>query len=504
VAKSRLQFLCNHCGSIHPKWMGKCPDCGTWDALEEYKTPTPDARAAARAASTQTGDITHAGEALTLAQIDEAESPRFPTGIGEFDRILGGGIVPGSVVLIGGEPGIGKSTLLLQVANELSRGVDRETRGQGDKGKGGQEGLARSPSFNHGGTPLVPLSPCPPVSLSPCKVLYVTSEESARQTKLRAGRLGVQSPGLLVLAETNIERIVNQIHKVHPAVVVVDSIQMIYKPELPAAPGSVTQLRDCCMELVYLAKASGIAVLLVGHITKAGTLAGPKIIEHIVDTVVYFEGDRFHAHRIVRCVKNRFGSTHEVGLFEMTGEGLREVTDPGNLFVEQYGPQGPPSGSIITAAMQGSRVLLVEVQALTASSVIGAARRKTSGVSADRVAMIMAVLEKRAELRLAADDVFVNIAGGVRVVEPAIDLAIAMAIASAHMNRPLPAGTLAVGELGLGGEVRSVPQLELRLREASRLGLGHAIVPHMGGHIPKLGGMALHEVRRLSQAMADL
>jgi DNA repair protein RadA/Sms len=314
----------------------------------------------------------------------------------------------------------------------------------------------------------------------------------------------VQSPGLLVLAETNIERIVNQIHKVHPAVVVVDSIQMIYKPELPAAPGSVTQLRDCCMELVYLAKASGIAVLLVGHITKAGTLAGPKIIEHIVDTVVYFEGDRFHAHRIVRCVKNRFGSTHEVGLFEMTGEGLREVTDPGNLFVEQYGPQGPPSGSIITAAMQGSRVLLVEVQALTASSVIGAARRKTSGVSADRVAMIMAVLEKRAELRLAADDVFVNIAGGVRVVEPAIDLAIAMAIASAHMNRPLPAGTLAVGELGLGGEVRSVPQLELRLREASRLGLGHAIVPHMGGHIPKLGGMALHEVRRLSQAMADL
>ncbi|HEY2587071.1 MAG TPA: magnesium chelatase domain-containing protein, partial [Tepidisphaeraceae bacterium] len=266
----------------------------------------------------------------------------------------------------------------------------------------------------------------------------------------------------------------------------------------------VTQLRDCCMDLVYLAKSTGIAILLVGHVTKAGTLAGPKIVEHIVDTVVYFEGDRFHAHRIVRCVKNRFGSTHEVGLFEMTGEGLREVTDPGNLFVEHYGPQGPPSGSVITAAMQGSRVLLVEVQALTASSVIGAAKRKTSGVSADRVAMIMAVLEKRAELRLAADDVFVNIAGGVKVVEPAIDLAIALAIASAHLNRPLSAGTLAVGELGLGGEVRSVPQLELRLREASRLGLGHAIVPHMGGHVPKLGGMALHEVRRLSQAMADM
>jgi DNA repair protein RadA/Sms len=263
------------------------------------------------------------------------------------------------------------------------------------------------------------------------------------------------------------------------------------------------------MDLVYLAKATGVAVIFVGHVTKAGTLAGPKIIEHIVDTVVYFEGDRFHSHRIVRCVKNRFGSTHEVGLFEMTGSGLREVTDPGNLFLEQYGP-GPdgrpmqPSGSVITAAMQGSRVLLVEVQALTASSVIGAARRKVSGVSADRVGMIIAVLEKRCELRLAADDVFVNVAGGVKVAEPAIDLAIALAIASAHYNRPLPPGTLAIGELGLGGEVRSVPQIEQRLREASRLGLGHGVIPHLGGNLPKLGGMALHEVRRLSQAMADL
>ena len=229
---------------------------------------------------------------------------------------------------------------------------------------------------------------------------------------------------------------------------VIDSIQMIYKPDIPAAPGSVTQLRDCCMDLVYLAKASGIAVIFVGHVTKAGTLAGPKIIEHIVDTVVYFEGDRFHAHRIVRCVKNRFGSTHEVGLFEMTGEGLREVTDPGNLFLDEYGTGGPPSGSVITAAMQGSRVLLVEVQALTASSVIGAAKRKVSGVSSDRVGMIIAVLEKRAELRLAADDVFVNIAGGVKVIEPAVDLAIALAIASAHTNRPLPAGH--AGDRGTG------------------------------------------------------
>jgi DNA repair protein RadA/Sms len=461
MAKTKTQFLCNSCGSVHPKWMGKCPDCGTWDALEEYKAPTPDARTASRLrlSPTQTGDLTRGGQALTLAEIDESDAPRRPTGIGEFDRILGGGVVPGSAVLVGGEPGIGKSTLLLQVANAVAVGT---------------------------------------------KVLYVTSEESARQTKLRASRLGVETHNLLVLAETNVERIVNAIHKVSPGVVVIDSIQMIYKPDVPAAPGSVTQLRDCCMELVYLAKASGIAVVFVGHVTKAGTLAGPKIIEHIVDTVVYFEGDRFHSHRIVRCVKNRFGSTHEVGLFEMTGEGLREVTDPGNLFLEQYGTATPPSGSVITAAMQGSRVLLVEVQALTASSVIGAAKRKVSGVSSDRVAMIIAVLEKRAELRLAADDVFVNVAGGVKVAEPATDLAVALAIASAHQNRPLPAGTFAVGELGLGGEVRSVPQLEQRLREASRLGLGHAIVPHVGNNVPKLGGMALHEVRRLSQAMAHL
>ncbi|MDB5329605.1 MAG: radA [Phycisphaerales bacterium] len=468
--------------------MGKCPDCGTWDSLEEYKTPTADPRAQGRAAN-QTGDIARGAEALTLAQIDESDTPRRPSGIGEFDRILGGGIVPGSAVLVGGEPGIGKSTLLLQVAHALSCGGGSEVRVQGS----GKARTGASTSLNP-----------EPRTLNPPTVLYVTSEESARQTKLRAARLGVESPGLLVLAETNLERIINQIHKTKPAVVVVDSIQMIYKPDLPAAPGSVTQLRDCCMELVYLAKASDIAVILVGHVTKAGTLAGPKIVEHIVDTVVYFEGDRFHSHRIVRCVKNRFGSTHEVGLFEMTGEGLREVADPGNLFVEQYGPGGQPSGSVITAAMQGTRVLLVEVQALTASSVIGAAKRKVSGVSSDRVAMIMAVLEKRAEMRLAADDVFVNIAGGVKVAEPAIDLAIAMAIASAHMNRPLSPGTLAIGELGLGGEVRSVPQLEQRLREASRLGLGHAIIPHMGGHLPKLGGMALHEVRRLSQAMADI
>jgi DNA repair protein RadA/Sms len=480
VAKARSQFLCNNCGSVHPKWLGKCPDCGTWDALEPYTAPTPDARrpVGSSVARGETGDWASGSEAVAINDVDADESPRTPTGINEFDRILGGGVVPGSAVLVGGEPGIGKSTLLMQVAHALSSTT--------------------------GILPVLPLVPARggQDARGTKKVLYVTSEESARQTKMRASRLGIGTTNLLVLAETNLERIIHQISKHQPDVVIVDSIQMIYKPQLPAAPGSVTQLRDCCMELVYLAKASGVAVFLVGHVTKAGTLAGPKMIEHIVDTVVYFEGDRFHSHRIVRCVKNRFGGTHEVGLFEMTGEGLKEVSDPGKLFTEQYGQGGWPSGTVLTAAMQGSRVLLLEVQALTASSVIGAAKRKVSGLSADRVSMIVAVLEKRAELRLAADDVYVNIAGGVRVVEPAIDLAVALAIASAHTNRPLPPGTLALGELGLGGEIRSVPNIELRLKEAARLGVGHAIVPHLGGSIPKLGGVALHETRRLSQALS--
>lgn len=461
MAKPRQQFLCNQCGSVHPKWYGKCPDCGTWDSLESYQAPTEDKH---RTSVDRTGtDPADGAQALTLDQIDTETVNRISTGIGEFDRILGGGIVPGSTTLVGGEPGIGKSTLLLQVAGVLGHRTE---------------------------------------SSRPISVLYVTSEESARQTKLRARRIGLQATHLRVLAETNLERILHQVRQHRPDVVIVDSIQMIYRPDLPAAPGSVTQLRDCCMQLVYYAKTTATAVIVVGHVTKAGTLAGPKIIEHIVDTVVYFEGDRFHSHRIVRCVKNRFGSTHEVGVFEMTGDGLREISDPGSLFIHAHAQ--PTSGTLLTAAMQGSRVMVLEVQALTASSVIGAAKRKTSGVSNDRVSMILAVLEKRCDMRLAADDVFVNIAGGVKVIEPAIDLAIALAIASAHVNRPVAPGTLAVGEMGLGGEIRPVPQLQARLKEASRLGASQAIIPPIGPDIPPLNGMAIHEIRRINQALAAL
>ena len=461
--KARTQFLCKQCGSLHPKWLGKCPDCGEWDALEEVagEAVTMDDRRD-RLAPRNAGDLVGGAKPMKLREVDSTKAPRLPSGIGELDRVLGGGLVPGMAVLVGGEPGIGKSTLLLQATGKWA---ERTSSGP---------------------------------------VLYITSEESAQQTKLRAERLGIRTDNLLVLAETNLDRIVHQIHQTQAGVVVVDSIQMVYKPDLPAAPGSVTQLRDACMDLVYLSKQTGVPIVVVGHVTKAGTLAGPKIIEHIVDTVVYFEGDRFHSHRIVRCIKNRFGSTHEVGLFEMTGRGLDEVTDPGKLFAEQYGGANPPSGSVLTAAMQGSRTLLVEVQALTAGSVIGAAKRKVSGFSSDRVSMIIAVLEKRGDLKLAADDVFVNIAGGVKIQEPACDLAVALAIASAHFNRPLPPGTVALGELGLGGEIRPVSQLEARLKEAARLGAGHAIVPHLAGRTMKLGGMALHEVKRLEQAMNEI
>ncbi|MGN6627681.1 MAG: DNA repair protein RadA [Tepidisphaeraceae bacterium] len=504
MAKQRKQFLCNHCGSIQAKWFGKCPDCGTWDSLEEVKSASVDKH---RDAPAGVSDLARGAEALRLNEINTEDVARYPTGIHEFDRILGGGVVPGSATLVGGEPGIGKSTLLLQVAGKI--GADRpgsvspKSTAPANASPADASPAEGSPAEGSLDVTTPDESPAPaPRRRSGPSVLYVTSEESASQTKLRAQRLGLGGSPLRILAETNLERITHQIEKHQPDVVIIDSIQMIYKPDLPAAPGSVTQLRDCCMQLVYLAKSTGVAVIVVGHVTKAGTLAGPKIIEHIVDTVVYFEGDRFHSHRIVRCVKNRFGSTHEVGVFEMTGDGLKEIADPAQLFIHAHGQ--PTSGTLLTAAMQGTRVMMLEVQALTASSVIGAAKRKTSGVSADRVAMIIAVLVKRCELRLAAEDVFVNIAGGVKIVEPAADLAIALAIASAHINRPIAPGTLALGELGLSGEVRPLPHMDARLKEASRLGASQAIVPPIGANMPKLKGMALHEVRRVNQALAAL
>ncbi len=482
MAKNKTYYLCRNCGSMHAKWLGKCPDCGAWDSLDEMTKATEDPHRpkaltvvrqkydentgepiAAAPAHAYPGEDS---EPTPLGDIPPLEVPRLATTFSEFDRVLGGGVVPGSAILLGGEPGIGKSTLLLQVLASLSK--------QGHR------------------------------------VLYVTSEESAQQTQLRATRLGIaRDENLLIYAETNVEKVTQKIGKLRPTLCVIDSVQMAYQPDNPSAPGSVSQLRDCCTELVYLAKASGSAVILVGHVTKEGLLAGPKLIEHIVDTVLYFEGDTHHDHRIVRCAKNRFGNTLEIGLFRMTGEGLESVSDSSAMLIESVhnvrdGQISKPAGSVITAALQGSRVLLVEVQALTAEAGLGNAKRKVSGCDAARVAMIIAVLEKRAGLRLVDKDIFVNVVGGMRLSDPSADAAIALAIAGAHMNRGLKANTLVLGELGLLGEFRPVAQQQQRLQEAQRLGFANAIIPHARhdhDKPAKNGTLLLSSCRILDQAI---
>ncbi|MEM1098080.1 MAG: DNA repair protein RadA [Planctomycetota bacterium] len=437
MAKAKTRFVCASCGSDFPKWAGRCPDCGTWDALEEVRVDASATKDVHRALG-GTDDAVHV-KAVPITQVgdDDTAGLRIASGIGEFDRVLGGGLVPGSAVLVGGDPGIGKSTLMLQAAGRLAR-----------------EGRP---------------------------VLYVCAEESAAQVRMRAERLTERSnvshelpEKLFVLADTNLARIIEATRKLKPAAVVIDSIQMIYKGDLPAAPGSVTQLRTCTLELVYQAKQAGHALLLVGHVTKSGTLAGPKLLEHMVDAVLAFEGDRYHAHRVVRAVKNRFGNTLEVGLFEMTGTGLREVDEGGSLLTQEHEPR---PGSVVCPVLTGSRCLLVEIQALTATGFLGSTKRKASGLDGNRLAMLLAVLEKRAELRLADQDVFTSSVGGMKIGEPAVDLALALAIAGAHLGRSLPAKTCAVGEVGLGGELRPVQQMDRRVAEAARLGFGRVLLP---------------------------
>lgn len=443
MAKTRVTFLCRSCGSTHPRWLGKCPDCGTWDSLERYVPPADDAPEAVGAVG-QWGmrdDGASSAAALPLAEVSTQEAQRVSTGVGELDRVLGGGVVPGSALLLGGDPGIGKSTLLLQAAALVA---DR-------------------------GTP----------------VLYVSSEESVQQVKLRAERvLGdgranaadrpARGDRLFVLSETNLARVMEQAMRVKPALLVVDSIQMLWTAAVDAAPGSATQLRRACLDLVALAKSMGITVAVVGHVTKEGELAGPKLLEHLVDVVLHFEGDRQHAHRVVRAAKNRFGSTHEIGLFEMTGGGLTEVRE-GTFAV----PSDPPrSGTAFVPSIAGTRCLMAEVQALTATGFLGNAKRRASGLDSSRLAMLIAVLEKHGGLRLADQDVFAQVVGGVRVVEPAADLAIALAIAGAHHGRTLPAQCAVVGEIGLTGELRPARNVEQRVAEAARRGGRRIVVPH--------------------------
>ena len=422
MAKTRTVFVCQQCGCQQPRWVGRCPDCGEWDSLVEEVI-----------GHERTAPPRGAGDAKPqpLSSVAPPEQPRLCTGIGELDRVLGGGLVAGSVVLIGGDPGIGKSTLLLQACHGLS--------------------------------------------LQGRRALYVTGEESLMQIRLRADRLGLHADGVLVLAETNADAIAAQIEATGPDLAVVDSIQTVCRPEVSSAPGSVSQVRESAAQLVQLAKGTGVPLALIGHVTKQGAIAGPRVIEHMVDAVLYFEGDKLQSYRLLRAAKNRFGPTNELGVFEMRNSGLAEVSDLTDVFVSRR--RGTAPGSVVVPCIEGTRTILVEVQALVSRANFGTPERKVSGLDRNRVAMLLAVLEKRTDLVLAGHDVFVNAVGGVRLVEPAADLAAAVAIASSFTDRPVRADLVAVGEVGLAGEVRGVSQIDARLSEAARLGWKQAIVP---------------------------
>jgi DNA repair protein RadA/Sms len=424
---SKTVFVCQECGSQSPKWLGRCADCGAWNSFVEERASEP-AAGAAGGAHRYAGA---AGAARLYSEIEIAQHPRMTTGIDEFDRVLGGGVVPGSLVLLGGEPGIGKSTLLLQAAAAMAKSA---------------------------GT-----------------VLYSSGEESEHQIKSRGERLAVGNAPLYLLAETCLERILEEIGRIKPALVIVDSVQTVFSLKFQSAPGSIGQVREAATQLLFTAKGQNVPIFLVGHVTKDGSLAGPKALEHVVDTVLYFEGERHHSHRVIRAVKNRFGAASELGVFEMTSAGLRPVPNPSKMFLAERPVDAP--GSAVLCSVEGSRPILVEVQALISSSSYGNARRMASGIDQARLSLLLAVLEKRAGLNLIGDDVFVNVAGGMTVDEPASDLGVLAAIASSVRNRAIPATTAMFGEVGLAGEVRGVTQAGLRLREAAQMGFRRCILP---------------------------
>ena len=455
--KPKVVFSCQQCGAQATKWTGRCMECGAWDSMvEERAVPaTAGAGAAAASAGARYSLAATAGPQL-YEEIDSVVSTRLSTGIDEFDRVLGGGVVPGSLVLIGGEPGIGKSTLLLQAAAHFANSV---------------------------GT-----------------VLYSSGEESEHQIKSRGERLGVKRAPLYLLAETCLERILEEIGRLRPSLIIIDSIQTVFSLKFQSAPGSIGQVREAATQLLFAAKGQNIPTFLVGHVTKDGNLAGPKALEHIVDTVLYFEGERHHSHRVVRAVKNRFGAISELGVFEMTGTGLRAVPNPSQLFLSERPANAP--GSAVLCCIEGSRPLLVEVQALVSSSSYGNARRMASGVDQNRLSLLLAVLEKRAGLNLLGEDVFVNVAGGMTIDEPAADLGVITAVASSVRNRPLKQGTAVFGEVGLAGEIRGATQAPLRVREAAQMGFSRCILPP--GNCPPTDvphGIELVEVKTVGEAL---
>lgn len=517
MAKTREIFVCRGCGAAQSRWMGKCPDCGAWDALEAERVDSGATRDPQKGLVEAWAKISEGGDAATpaapvakpITEIGADDTtPRISTGIAELDRVLGAsprsgaaGLVPGSAILIGGAPGIGKSTLLLQAAASLAgRGTRvlyvsseesaEQVRARAERILGGEEEAAYQKDGGKAGREV--------------RATAAGERDEARAASPRRSVSAPLPPDLFLLADTNLARIVEQTRRVAPAVLVIDSVQMVYRSDLPAGPGSITQLRRCCSDLVYLAKMSGIAVVLVGHVTKADQLAGPRLLEHVVDAVLSFEGDRYHAHRIVRGIKNRFGTTQEIGIFEMTGAGLREVPEgAGVAAVSAAGSAVSRPGSVVCPVVSGTRCVLVEVQALTATGFLGGAKRKSSGLDANRLAMIVAVLEQHAELRLADRDIFASAVGGVRVAEPAADLALLLAIAGAHFRRGLAPATAVVGEVGLGGEIRPVSQLPQRIREAARLGYRRVLAPARG-RWEKASGLEVVPVATISAAIEEL
>jgi DNA repair protein RadA/Sms len=453
----KVVFVCQECGAQAPKWMGRCAECGAWNSLVEERAADP---AAAPAVGHRYAQLGATSTAKLYSEVEAAQAERLSTGIDEFDRVLGGGIVPGSLVLLGGEPGIGKSTLLLQAAAHFAR--------------------------DHG------------------PVLYASGEESEHQVKSRGDRLGVGQAPLYLLSETCIERILEEIARLKPSLVIIDSVQTVWSAKFQSAPGSVGQVREAATQFLFAAKGQNVPTMLVGHVTKDGSLAGPKVLEHVVDTVLSFEGERHHSHRIVRAVKNRFGAVSELGVFEMTGTGLKPVPNPSKLFLSERATGIP--GSAVLCCVEGSRPLLVEVQALVSTSTYGNARRMAVGIDQSRLSLLLAVLEKRAGLSLAGDDVYVNIAGGMSIEEPAADLSVVAAVASSVRNRGVPPATAMFGEVGLSGEVRGIPQAPLRIREAVQLGFTRIVMPaaNVDPADAVVGGCELVGVRTVAEALDQL
>lgn len=450
--KTKTVFTCQNCGYQAPKWLGKCPDCNNWNTFVEEDYAAPAAKAGKeRVALYKEGPV-------LLKDVEVKDSARTKTNIAELDRVLGGGVVPGSVILIGGDPGIGKSTISLQISNQLTKQ---------DK-----------------------------------TVLYISGEESVAQTKLRAKRLGSsESEKLYIVNQTDLSLISGYIDKIKPDAVFIDSIQVIFDPQISSSAGSVSQVRESAGILTQIAKTTNTSVFIIGHVTKEGSLAGPRVLEHIVDTVLYFEGDRFSAYRILRAVKNRFGSTNEIGVFEMGAEGLREVKNPSEIFLSER-PKDV-SGSVVVPVLEGTRPLLVEIQSLVSKSSFGYALRRAQGFDFNRLSLLIAVLEKRIGLHLEAQDVFINVAGGIKIEDPAADLAVAVAVASAFRDQPVMPEAVVLGEVGLASEIRSVSQLTLRINEAQKLGFKRCILPKNNSRNPELkkSSIELIPVSNLKEAL---